>query len=391
MAGDGIGRLVPDSKNANRGTVRGRALLEDSLRKYGAGRSILADKHGNIIAGNKTLESAVDIGLPVRFIETDGTELVVVQRRDLDLYEDKAARELAYTDNRSGELSLDWDVARLLEDRDAGLDLTAVGFTDAELAELLAGVETRTEGLTDPDAVPGVPEVPVTQPGDLWVLGRHRLLCGDSTDPLFVERVLDGKRAQATITDPPFMVRDDDWDTFADGEEFAEFTGDWLTLASTASDVVALFFADRWVPLLRAEAAKREIPYRRALIWRKPPGSQFAGASLDGFWFDFEIIQVFGKPTYKPDKHTRMAVLEHRTVTGQEHGCEKPVELLVELIEGYSERGALLFEPFAGVGTTHIAAEMSGRSCYGIELSPKNCDVIVTRWRDFTGGKAVRQ
>lgn len=129
--------LTPDKRNANKGTPRGRALLEDSLRRYGAGRSILADKHGQVIAGNKTLESAADIGLPVRFVESDGTELVVVRRTDLDLDTDKAARELAYADNRVAQLDLDWDLDALLADRDAGLDLAAIGFSAAELAELL--------------------------------------------------------------------------------------------------------------------------------------------------------------------------------------------------------------------------------------------------------------
>src|ERR1041384_588040 len=95
-----LSSLTPDTHNANQGTQRGRGLLEKSLRQYGAGRSILADKNGVIIAGNKTLETAADLGLPVKVVETDGTELVVVQRTDLDLTRDKAARELAYADNR---------------------------------------------------------------------------------------------------------------------------------------------------------------------------------------------------------------------------------------------------------------------------------------------------
>lgn len=132
--------LTPDRRNANRGTARGRGLLERSLRQYGAGRSILADQHGNIIAGNKTLEAAADIGLPIRVIETDGSELVVVQRSDLDLGTDKAARELAYADNRIAQLDLDWDVESLLADQANGLDLTGVGFSDDELALLLGQI-----------------------------------------------------------------------------------------------------------------------------------------------------------------------------------------------------------------------------------------------------------
>jgi len=138
MAVTKLEQLTPDPHNANKGTERGRGLLEASLRKYGAGRSILADKHGVIIAGNKTSEVAADLGLPIRVVQTDGRELVVVQRTDLDLATDDAARELAYGDNRIAALDLDWSTEQILADRDAGLDLSAVGFSDAELAELLS-------------------------------------------------------------------------------------------------------------------------------------------------------------------------------------------------------------------------------------------------------------
>lgn len=141
--------LMPDAQNANRGTERGRALLEHSLRQYGAGRSVLADKHGALIAGNKTVEVAAELGLPIRVVETDGHELVVVQRNDLDLSSDRAARELAYVDNRAGELSLDWDIAQLQADLDAGLDLGMLGFAEGDLAALL---QHQT---ADPPEVPG--------------------------------------------------------------------------------------------------------------------------------------------------------------------------------------------------------------------------------------------
>lgn len=118
--------LKPDTQNANQGTQRGRGLLEKSLRKLGAGRSILVDKDGNVIAGNKTLEGAAEIDLPVRIVETDGTELVVVKRTDLDLYsdKDKRARQLAYADNKVAELDLSWKPEQI-----------AVDFTPLELGE----------------------------------------------------------------------------------------------------------------------------------------------------------------------------------------------------------------------------------------------------------------
>jgi hypothetical protein len=139
--------LQPDPHNANKGTPRGRGLLEQSLRQYGAGRSILADRNGVVIAGNKTLETASEIGLPLRVVETDGSELVVVQRTDLDLERDPDARAMAYADNRVAEVDLEWDVEQLEADRAAGVNLEAF-FLPEELDALLEGLPTvDTEGL----------------------------------------------------------------------------------------------------------------------------------------------------------------------------------------------------------------------------------------------------
>ena len=152
--------VTPDPHNANCGTVRGRALLEKSLRELGAGRSIVADKHGTIIAGNKTLDVAVSVGIPTRVVETDGHELIVVQRTDLDLSEPTGmARRLAYADNRVGQIDLEWDAAALLADATAGLDLDAVGFRADELAAIFVGVPQPPP--TDGD---GQPAATVTCP-----------------------------------------------------------------------------------------------------------------------------------------------------------------------------------------------------------------------------------
>lgn len=133
-----IADLTPDSKNANRGTERGRGMLEASLRKYGAGRSVLADKHGALIAGNKTVESAAELGMPVREIHTDGSELVVVVRDDLDLADGGTARELAYADNRVSQVSLEWELAQIGADVKGGVDLSLM-FGQDELAALING------------------------------------------------------------------------------------------------------------------------------------------------------------------------------------------------------------------------------------------------------------
>lgn len=136
-----VSGLLQDDRNANKGTERGRGLLEASLRKYGAGRSVLTDRNNKLIAGNKTSEIAVDdLGMETIVVETDGTKLVVVKRTDLDLDQDSTARELAFADNRIGQLSLDWDAEALLAaSEDEQIDLAGVGFTDAELEDIFRG------------------------------------------------------------------------------------------------------------------------------------------------------------------------------------------------------------------------------------------------------------
>ncbi len=140
---ESIEDLQLDSRNPNRGTERGSYMLDHSLESYGAGRSILADKHGTVIAGNKTLQAAVEKGFPVKVVETDGKELVVVQRKDLDLNADPKARQLAYADNRSSEVGLDWDTDVMLEDIGSGLDLEPL--FKAEELEALGVIEADSK------------------------------------------------------------------------------------------------------------------------------------------------------------------------------------------------------------------------------------------------------
>lgn len=246
-----------------------------------------------------------------------------------------------------------------------------------EAAGLLVGAPVADPG-AQVDKAAELQEKWQVERGQVWSIGRHRLMCGDSTCAQDVARLIGEEKAQAVITDPPFAVRDDRWDQFS-VDSFAAFMCAWLEIGKRHADVVVSFMADKNVPLLRVAAAQVKLPYRRALIWRKPPGSQFAGASLDGFWFDFEIIQVFGRPKFKPDKQTKMAVLEHRTVIGQQHGCEKPVELLSDLVIGYSQLDNIVVDLFAGSGTTLVACEQTGRIGYGMEICEKYVSVTLER------------
>lgn len=145
--------LTLDPRNANQGTERGRKLLESSLRRYGAGRSVIADRNGVVIAGNKTVEAARSRNLPVEVVETDGTELVVVQRTDVDIHKDAAGRELAYADNRIGELDLSWNPAVIAEDVAFGVNLTPF-FSQVELDALIAQLPSVADEPIDPRPAP---------------------------------------------------------------------------------------------------------------------------------------------------------------------------------------------------------------------------------------------
>ena len=195
--------LTPDKKNANRGSQRGRGLLEKSLRQYGAGRSVLSDKHGNLIAGNKTIDVAAELDLPVRVVETDGNELVVVQRTDLDI-DSEAGRGLAIADNRTGEASLEWDADVLLDIADT-VDLTEFWKPD-ELDKLVKG----WRDVPEEDYVPSIDKADKLRKkwgvelGQLWQLGEHRIICGDCTDADVVARLMDGEKAVLVHADPPY-------------------------------------------------------------------------------------------------------------------------------------------------------------------------------------------
>lgn len=179
--------LTPDPNNANLGTARGRQALAHSLSELGAGRAVLLDRRGKVIAGNKTVEEAKRLNLPLKVVKTVGDVLVAVQREDLDLLKDPRAQRLAIADNRVGQLDLEWDLDVLKRLHAEGLDLSAF-WTAEEFATLFA---EPMAGLTDENAVVEPKATDIVR-GDLFALGTHRLLCGDATSTRDVARLLDG-------------------------------------------------------------------------------------------------------------------------------------------------------------------------------------------------------
>lgn len=375
---------APDLSNVNKHTQKGRGLLENELRKRGAFRSIASagkDTETPVVyAGNLTLETAADIGIKeVVNVYVDGSQLVNVVRTDLTPGSAEAIA-LGISDNEIGKTSYnpDIDVLAALAAGDNAI-LSALRAEDKTFDRMIEGMGLKEEthdAPADVDRAAELLEKWKVQPGDLWQIGEHRLICGDCTDAATVARVMDGERARVTVTDPPFSVRDDEWDKF---EDFFGFTLLWFTTAIGVSELIAAFFPDKFLPLLAKVADKAGVPFRRSLVWRKPAGSQMAGASKDGYWYDFEFVQVYGEKTTPNLKNTKMSVFEYRTITGQEHGAEKPVETYQEVLEGYTVDGDIAYEPFCGTGTNLVACENLRRRCRAIEISPAYVAVALER------------
>ena len=377
--------LKSDHKNARRRTDRSASLIAESLKRYGAARSIVIDEDGRILAGNGTVEGAKKAGINnVRIIEAEGDELIAVRRAGLT--EDEKVG-LALADNRSSDLSeWDHDMLRQLSEEH---DLTP-WFEDDEL---LAEVLDTVEGNTDPDDVPEPPEEPVTKPGDLWVLGDHRLLCGDSTDVLAVERLMDGQKADMVFTDPPYgMNLDTDYSKMPNGKTHKVVIGDdeqydagFLLAAFDYCKEIFLWGADYYV-----ETLHRSYPNLGSwIIWDKYSDQERNGL-LDGkFGSAFETC--WSKTRHKREL-ARVLVKTNYTAKGDEtrvHPTQKPVALAEWFFDRWGINGDVVVDLYGGSGSTLIACEKTSRHCRMMELDPAYCDVIVKRWEQFTGKKAM--
>jgi DNA modification methylase len=406
--------LIPDDRNANRGTERGMGMLEASLREYGAGRSVLLDKHGKIIAGNKTVETAVAIGLDrLIVVPSDGRSVVAVQRTDLDLDSDPKARELALADNRVSEVDLQWD-PEVLADLGKDIDL-APFFTREELAELLG--ETLPVGEAPEPQLDRAEELQKeweTCRGQLWEIpstngpGRaHRLLCGDSTKECDVARLWanppkDQPKAAMLATDPPYGVAygvDSGPDS---AKRFGDMTGDAADGPKLQAFLESVFMAA--LPYLRddaawylwhaqltqgffaaaaAAAAAAQLLIHRQIIWVK---NHFILGHGDYHW-QHELCfygwrqghraRWFGDRTHSTTWNI------DRPSAATTHPTEKPAELFYRSMMVSTMPEEICFEPFAGSGTQFCAAEQARRLCFGLEIEPNYVAVSLQRLRDM--------
>jgi DNA modification methylase len=399
------GRPTPYARNARICPESAIAKVATSIKEYGFRQPIVVDAGGVVVAGHTRLLAAKTLDLKT---------VPVHVALDLSPAQVKAYR---LADNRSAE-ETSWDLELLPLELEGLIeleyDLGLLGFEQGELAKLLT---TPKEGLVDPDELPDPPPEPVTRPGDLWELGPHRLLCGDSTDPAAVKRLMAGRRACLMATDPPYLVDYDgghhpategnggkagkvyekEWDAYRDPEHSAAFYAAFLQAAVdealTEAPAIYQFFAITRVECVLAAWRSVGLLPHQTLIWKK---SRAVLTYSDYLW-DYEPFLygwVTGKrPERRPPADAR-CVWEVESKSddnpGSVHPTIKPVELVRRPITYHTSPGELIYEPFCGSGTALVAAEQTGRSCYALEQSPVFCDVAVARYEAFTGVKAVR-
>ena len=387
--------LISDPKNARKRTDRSASLIQESLKKYGAARSIVIDEDNRILAGNGTVEGAKAAGIQnVRVIETDGTEIIAVKRTGLS-EEEKIG--LALADNRTSDLS-DWD-AEMLKQLSEEHDLNP-WFNQDDLAELIGETE-KIEGLTDPDDAPEVPVDPITKPGDLWILGEHRLLCGDSTSIEQLERLMDGKQADLWLTDPPYNIayeggskkREQIENDSMNSQDFRQFLVDAYTAADAVMKPGASFYiwhADSEGFNFRGAAVDMGWQIRQTLIWNK---NNSAFGRQDYHWKHEPCLYGWKEGAahlWNTDRKQTTVLDFDRPSRSDNHPTMKPVDIFQYQMCNSSVQGAVVLDSFGGSGTTIIAAERARRKACLMELDPKYCDVIVKRWEGFTGNKARR-
>jgi len=390
-----------DAHNYRTHDEKNLKLIKKSLKELGAGRSIVIDSEGEIIAGNATYKQARELGLPVQVIETDGKRLIVVKRTDLKT-QDKKRKRLALMDNSTSD-KVQWDFDHIAAD----FDLSELPDFGIEALPDMAPVEPVEE-----DDAPEVSETtPRAKKGDIWRLGDHRLMCGDSSSSGDVEKLMAGEKADMVFTDPPYGVAIGDKNSALN-----KFDKAGICKQNIANDNISL--SDLYYLLVKAMTNCREnckdsavyyvtspqggelglmmmmmkeagLPVRHILVWEKN-NATFSLGRLD---YDYQHEPIFYTWT-KSHKNYRKG--EFRTTIWKYdkpnksdlHPTMKPVALVANCLRDGSAEHDIVLDLFGGSGTTLIACEQLSRKARLMEIDPHYCDVIITRWESLTGKQA---
>lgn len=370
-----INKLIPYVNNARTHDDAQVTQIASSIKEFGFNNPVLIDKDNGIIAGHGRVMAAKKLGL------------VEVPTIMLDHLTDAQRKAYILADNRIA-LNSGWDIELLsleLKDLDNDIDLSTLGFDADELNALLNPIE-ETEGLTDEDAVPDVPDEPVTKLGDIYQLGNHRLMCGDSTSIDAVERLMDGERPDMVFTDPPYNIdyqgvkdkRDKIKNDKMSDEAFKDFLMQSLYSCETMYVCCSWQYAHIFKDAMESIGRKP----KAMIVWDKVNPAQH----LDKYFKQHELIFYYGD--FGGHKTVRGDVWTMKRQRNTVHPTMKPVELIELALNDQLDKKIVL-DVFGGSGSTLIACEKIGRQARLMELDPKYCDVIIKRWEDFTGKKAV--
>lgn len=412
--------LTPDAHNFNQGTDEGRQLMQRSLSELGAGRSILVDRNGNVIAGNKTQEAAIKAGIRrVRVIETDGTELVAVKRTDIDIDSAKG-RELALVDNLATQVNLAWDEAELEAMDVEGFDPGQWGWEPPEMGDNdEQGQGEQPEAKEDDFDETKEKIETVCKKGDLWQLGEHRLMCGDSTNADDFAKLMDGERADVAFTSPPYnmavtkmsdkcpnraMHNGQAYNEYDDNKSDADYTnllesalGNCLAHADDVMFNIGILKASKMGIISMMYDFKDK--FCDIIVWNKSQSMPLGLPSHAGcvghrceliFCFNQDGSRAFSHPQWSHGAQINRIDTENASNNeyANVHAATFPISLPSKVITAYTEKSVL--DCFGGTGTTMIAAEQLGRKCFMMELDPHYCDVIIARWEKLTGQKAIK-
>jgi DNA modification methylase len=378
--------LIPYARNARTHSEAQVAQIAASIREFGWTNPILVDADNGVIAGHGRLLAARKLGMAdVPVIVLAG--LSEAQKRALVIADNKLA------------MNAGWDsdllAIELGDLQGLGFDLALTGFDEDELLALMS---PGNAGLTDPDDIPELPEQPVSVRDDVWIMGRHRLICGDSTDADDVAKVLAGVKPNLMVTDPPYGVEYDpawrrklgDGKDLATGKVLNDDRADWREAWTLfPGDVAYVWHGGLHGAMVAASLEAAGFAIRSQIIWDK---TRLVIGRGDYHWqheCNFYSVRKGRKGHWSGDrKQTTVWAISHRK-SASGHGTQKPVECMKRPIENNSSPGQAVYEPFCGSGTTIIAAEMTGRSCHAVELNPAYVDLAITRWQDFTGETAT--
>ena len=369
-------KLRPYERNAKKHGPRQIEKLKASMDEFGFLTPCLIDSEYNLIAGHGRVMAAKELGIetvPCVFIEG---------------LTDEQRRAYILADNRLGELG-EWDMELVLDELteldDLGFDIELTGF---EMPEELPEV------IEDDFDESAIPDEPRTKLGDLYQLGRHRLICGDSTDPAVIDRLMDGVKAKLLLTDPPYGVKAVESGGHNDGKKagkqicrdnvYMPVIGDDTTDTARANYDVALTCTENQIIFGGNYFTDFLPPSRCWIVWDKKVAGSFADGELAWTSFDRNLkIYYF--------MWSGMRRQGDRTVEGKTrvHPTQKPVGMLADILKDFSEENDSILDCFGGSGSTLIACEQLNRKCYMCELDPHYCDVIISRWETLTGREAV--